>query len=335
MNANIKRFLGDIEVGAKQSHANMTVYCLLSAEEADAGFITLDEAFDRRLLSVTEMTQSGSVPELKVVNTSDQNVLIMDGEELVGAKQNRVLNVTVLIAAKSETIVPVSCVEQGRWAYRGREFGSAKRSMSPSMKRSKTETVHANLERNGSFRSNQGRVWADIDTKYQRMSTPMSPTRAMSDLYEAHTETAEEYRKAFHAVDKQLGMAIFIDGEIVGIEFLGKYEPFRQAHDKLVQSYVMDALETAGDARKSKGRPSKTKVSRILESAAKGSAEKRLSVALGQDIRVESEDVVGAGLELEGEVLQLTLFLKNSGWSDSRRQTSMSRASARKRKVTG
>ena len=55
------------------------------------------------------------------------SLLMLDGEELVGAKKNRVLNVTVLIAAQSDTVIPVSCVEQGRWSYWSQEFGSARR----------------------------------------------------------------------------------------------------------------------------------------------------------------------------------------------------------------
>jgi hypothetical protein len=44
MNENIQRFLEGIKVGAKQSHKNMTLYCLLSAQEADVDLIPLDES---------------------------------------------------------------------------------------------------------------------------------------------------------------------------------------------------------------------------------------------------------------------------------------------------
>ena len=36
------------------------------------------------------------MPELVVTNPLDEWVLLYDGEELVGAKQNRILNLTVL-----------------------------------------------------------------------------------------------------------------------------------------------------------------------------------------------------------------------------------------------
>lgn len=135
MNANIQKYREVIKVGARQSHKNMTIYCLLAAEESTVDFVTLDEALDKGFLSITELDDTGSVPELRVTNKSDRKVLMLDGEKLVGAKQNRVLNVTVLIAAQSETIIPVSCVEQGRWSYRTREFGSAHRAKSADLKK--------------------------------------------------------------------------------------------------------------------------------------------------------------------------------------------------------
>ena len=158
MDENIQRFLEGIKVGAKQSHKNMTLYCLLAAKETDVDFMTLDEALDSGALVITELDESGSVPELKVTNKSDQKVLMLDGEELVGAKQNRVLNVTVLIAAQSETVIPVSCVEQGRCSYRSREFGSARRAMSPDLKKKKARSVRDSLQTAGSFASAQGMV---------------------------------------------------------------------------------------------------------------------------------------------------------------------------------
>ena len=43
---------------------------------------------------ITEVSEGGSVPELRVVNKGDARILVLDGEELRGAKQNRVLNTT-------------------------------------------------------------------------------------------------------------------------------------------------------------------------------------------------------------------------------------------------
>lgn len=333
MNKNIQRFIEGIKVGAKQEHRNMTLYCLLAAKEANVDFITLDEALDSGSLTVTELDESGSVPELKVTNKSDRKVLILDGEELVGAKQNRVLNVTVLIAAQSETVIPVSCVEQGRWSYRSREFKSARRTMSPDLKKKKARSVTANLMASGSFASAQGMVWNEIEEKFARMEANPSPTSALSDLYESHEDLAQDYLKAFQPVDNQVGIAAFIDGSLAGVEILDNFEMFKSNHSKLVQSYVMDALETVNVQTDSKSKPSKAKTSKILEAASSAKVEKRKSVALGEDVRIDSEGVVGAGLEFEGYVLQLTLFLKDEEEISGGRKSSMRRASDRRNRT--
>jgi len=62
---------------------------LLSENGAGPDYLTLKEAMEAQLIAITEVTEGGSVPELKVKNTGARPVLILDGEELSGAKQNR------------------------------------------------------------------------------------------------------------------------------------------------------------------------------------------------------------------------------------------------------
>ena len=69
------------------------------------------------------------MPELSFENPSAEKILLVDGDELVGAKQNRILNLTILVGAGQKVVIPVSCVEQGRWRYRTAEFASAGRTL--------------------------------------------------------------------------------------------------------------------------------------------------------------------------------------------------------------
>jgi hypothetical protein len=135
----IKDYLDTIQISNVQSHKNLSVFPLLSEYVVAFDYLTLDEALSQNLIEVVELDIDGSVPELKVVNKSDRMVLILDGEELVGAKQNRIVNTTILIPAKSTTVIPVSCVEQGRWSYDTDKFYSLKRVMSPKMRAGKSD----------------------------------------------------------------------------------------------------------------------------------------------------------------------------------------------------
>ena len=148
----INEYIGGLKLGRKQSYKNMTVFALLSDYNADCDYLTLDEALTGNLIDVVEKDEAGTVPELKVVNKSDRMVLILDGEELVGAKQNRIVNTTILIAGKTTTVIPVSCVEQGRWSYKSDKFYSEKRLMSSKLRSKKADQVkHSLKNRLGNF----------------------------------------------------------------------------------------------------------------------------------------------------------------------------------------
>lgn len=57
----------------------------------------LDEALAEGLFEVREVDDGGSVNEILVINKTNYTVLLLDGEILAGAKQNRVLNAGVPI----------------------------------------------------------------------------------------------------------------------------------------------------------------------------------------------------------------------------------------------
>jgi ARG and Rhodanese-Phosphatase-superfamily-associated Protein domain len=98
-----------------------------------------------RKFKVTEINDGGHVPELTVLNGLDADVLILDGEELVGAKQNRIVNTTLIIGRMREVVIPVSCVEQGRWHYRTKAFKSSKANLYAELRKKKAKAVSMSL----------------------------------------------------------------------------------------------------------------------------------------------------------------------------------------------
>ena len=65
-------------------------------------------------LEVDELDEP-SVQALRVRNPGDKPVLVVEGEHFLGNKQNRSVNVTVLVPSLGDVKIPVSCLEQGRW----------------------------------------------------------------------------------------------------------------------------------------------------------------------------------------------------------------------------
>jgi hypothetical protein len=108
---------------------------------------------------------------------------------------------------------------------------------------------------------------------------------------------------------------VFIGSNIAGVEFLGRYYTFRLLYRKLVASYILDALETADDKSKEFSFPSSNSIIDFLAQATGIAMDKRKSISLGWDIRFESENVVGAGLEFEEQMERLPVprWLFSSG----------------------
>ena len=117
--APLQEMLAAVLAGPPRSHHALCIVPILAPLEAEPAWLTLAEAGDH--VRITEVSEGGSVPDLRVANLADLPLLLLDGEQLVGAKQNRILNMTVLVAARSEVRIPVSCVEQGRWRYQARD----------------------------------------------------------------------------------------------------------------------------------------------------------------------------------------------------------------------
>ena len=161
----VSDYLNHLSLGTKQEYRNMAVFPLLSDRENSFDYLLLDEALEENLIAITEVDESGTVPALKVKNRSEKNLLILDGEELVGAKQNRIVNVTILIAAHASLTIPVSCVEQGRWSYQSQRFMSRERVMPPRMRMKKSAAVYNSLMNNDSFAADQGETWDMIEEK--------------------------------------------------------------------------------------------------------------------------------------------------------------------------
>jgi len=117
MEAVIAKYLEMMELGEPRQHENIAVFPLFNPLNDSPKYLALKEALEKGVLTVKEVNRGGSVPELKVLNKASVPVLLLDGEELAGAKQNRILNTTILLKEDSTTIIPVSCTEQGRWDY--------------------------------------------------------------------------------------------------------------------------------------------------------------------------------------------------------------------------
>ncbi len=330
---NLTRYLSNITVGEPITFKNLTVFPLAGPALADVDYVTLDEAIASGSASITEISEAGDVPFIRFTNEGAKPVLILDGEELVGAKQNRIVNLTILAPTKEVLDIPVSCVEAGRWGYQSREFASAKRSVYASLRARNAEKVTMNLSRSGSPSADQSEIWADIAEKSLRMKAE-SPTAAMAQMYESHQAPLDSFAENLRAATDQCGAVFAIQDRIVGFDVFDKCTTLGKLYPKLISSYALDALE-ADDAPFTV--PSVRDAKALIAEVSEG-AEMMAFPAVGEgtDVRITGSNVFGAALVAGAHPVHACGFRRRSsdciGREDHRSSgTSFARASFRRR----
>jgi hypothetical protein len=325
----IQTYLDTLKQGGKQNHQNLTLIPLLAPSEGGPDYLTLEEGISQGLVTITEISTGGSVPELKLVNKSPDKVLVVDGEELMGAKQNRVVNASFLIAGNFEVVIPVSCVEQGRWSYRSAMFSYGEKVMPPSIRKEKQKKVAESLLRGAGYRSDQGEIWNELAAKQARMSIH-SQTGAMADLFEGQKNRLSEYLKAFHLVDSQVGALFAINGKVAGLECFGHWQTFSKFFKKLIQSYALDAIDVPGEPKED--RVPAEDIRRFMEGIQNAPRKSYPSLGLGENIRAEGPFVSGAALVYNETVFHLSAFA-HEGKKDEDSKVPYQRFSQRRGKI--
>ena len=318
MGRTIENFLKDMGLGEGQGFENMTVFPLTRSTNGGPEYITLREALERGVFTVTETSEGGSVPELRVENKGDVAVLMLDGEELAGAKQNRIINTAILVAPKSGVKIPVSCTEQGRWSYVSREFAESGHQMDRKLRSVNMRAVHANLMISKEFRSDQGQVWERVAEIAHAAEVP-TRTGAMKDVYDAKGAELDDYLKSFRVVDGQKGMLVFLDGKPVGFDYVSRSGAFGLLFPKLVKSYAMEAMlaagtekrqdaEKKGEAKKGVNGPSAGEARSFLAAAAACDEQKNEPVGMGSYFRYAGPGMVGSALAVDEAVVHMAFF---------------------------
>ncbi len=322
MDQIIMNFLSKLELGELKIFKNMAVIPLFSSMDGSPQYLSLGEAMGKGLLTITEVNQSGAVPELKVVNKADIPVLLLDGEELAGAKQNRVLNTTILLMEKSETIIPVSCVEHGRWAYTSNEFAESGNIMSNILRMKCNSSVALSLRDIQQFSGDQRKIWDGIDHLCAEANVS-APTEAMRDVFESREDDLGGYLDAFQYVPDQKGIFVLVNGIAVGFDILSLSSVYEKIHPKLIKSYAMDASLSPAD--KTAAAPVE-KTRRFLKSI-QCAETKYKPVGEGWNYRFEGHGSVGSALVVGETVIHMAFFKM----SKSEKVGRMSSASRRRR----
>ena len=305
-----------LSTGTPQTAAGLTLVPLLRRAPAKLAFLGFAQALKLSLVEVTELGPGGSVPEVSVLNRGELPVLFLDGEALVGAKQNRVLNLSVLVPGKATTTIPVSCVEAGRWSPRSRAFVDGETLHFAQARARKVADVSEAMAHGMGRRSNQGDVW-DAMNDYLVDFDAAAPSRAMQDGYAKVQHTVDDLLGQLPALDGQAGAAFLLHGKLLGIDLMGSAEAFAEIHAKIVRSYAVEALRGARSASSDLGAApaggvaddiAAESVRQALADLATASWQQQPAIGLGTDLRLSAPGWDAAALVVDEELVHLAAF---------------------------
>ncbi len=214
-------------------------------------YVLAAKAMADKTLVVEEVSREGSVPTLLVTNHLEMPVLILEGDLLIGGKQNRLSNSSVLIPKKTKMPLPVSCVEHGRWHHK------VPRPESTRPEATQTESthpeafapsldciaapVHRELKRAKLSQqpvSVQMKVWDSIEN-VQQARAYCSETSDHEELLQISRSELEDFLESTHCPDDAVGVAVVVGEDNYALDLFDQAATCRHYWKMKIHSSLM------------------------------------------------------------------------------------------------
>lgn len=289
-----------VEILESQKYENVEAIPIRSDFFGKKDFLTLKKGYEMNLVEIKELDHS-TVNAVSCKNDSVAPLILIDGDEITGAMQNRIINDTLLIPAKSTVNIPVSCTEHGRWHTRGE--GEASRTFEPSLYSANHSTRSRKSRASYEERDYQGEVWDSI-SEFESRSNFKSMTSALNDSYENLKDKQNDYLSKFHIEDGQNGVIFIVNGEIKGLELFYNHSIYKQYHEKLCRSYIIEAIVE----KKSVDNIDRLEFVKVMENISHSEFKSKKSIGLGDNVKFSNDFGSGSSLVWEDELIHMTFF---------------------------
>ena len=97
---------------------NLRVHPIQGSASAGIEISTISEILPQKSGEFHELDPP-DINRIAFQNAGENPILMLDGEEVIGAMQNRIIADSILVPARSTSNVPVICAEEGRWSEIG------------------------------------------------------------------------------------------------------------------------------------------------------------------------------------------------------------------------
>jgi hypothetical protein len=243
------------KLGATLQFKNLEVLAILGTYENLRNYVVLEQAMKEGLVKLKE---TSSVSELSIDNTSDQYIYLQSGDIVKGGKQDRTLQMDIVLAPKEKNVPVASfCVESGRWGQRENEtahyFEAAEKSLSSK-----------DLKLSNRKLRSQSEVWDKVSVQKNKLNRNLSysfgddvsvdssasPTSLQLTLEnEKVNQLIKEYKTHYKDMNLEgaVGFAYAINGEIYGAEIYNN-KMFVELQEKILDAFITEAIADADTA---------------------------------------------------------------------------------------
>jgi hypothetical protein len=295
---------GGITVGQPQTAGPLNLFPL-SHSLMSGDHLLYQDAQAQGLVVIEETSDAGTVGELRVTNRGTQAVLLLEGEVLLGMKQTRVLNASILVPGLAMLTVPVSCVEVGRWHHASHAaLGKDRLNLSPKVRGTKTASVMRSARANGTYRSDQGAVWngvADVIAEHG----VNAPTGSYSDLSRDRASDLLARVADLNPEADQAGVLAYIGGRPACLDIFDSPATLGALWESLIGSYAADL---AGRGSRVAKAPSRTTAARWVHALAEGDVASTPAIGLGDNVTSIGPALEAAALLHNGRLVHLAAF---------------------------
>lgn len=307
------------EMGEPVFSSNLYLFPVFGGGKEEDPVLTLEEGLASKSVRVHDTER---VPEVEMENDGGQDVFVLDGEEVIGALQNRVFVTSFRLPAESRIPAPVACVEAGRWSG-SRTFSSSLYCAYPTLRGLSTRSVHKSLKTTGRFEADQAGIWNEVDRKLSTLRVA-SATSSMSQSYASKRKELSRYTienvhprststgvksEIFILKPEQVGFLAATQRRILCLDIFSTPSLFRRLAPKLLLSYSLDALEDLESAGEESSEVDEEEIQKFFSLAGQyPSWEKYPAVGKGYEKRFSRGKNIGKALITNSHPLHLSLF---------------------------
>ena len=284
---------------------NITTFFLSSIEKNNNKYLSFSEAIAKNQVQISEVNKDGLLTKLSVSNKSSDNIIILNGELIIGTqiRQDRIVDSTVLIPGYATVLINTFCGEQYRWSPRLSNKISTSESLYFSSGRANNAAdINTKL-------SKQCRIWSEISEKISDFNVK-SFTNSVDQIYKKKKVNVEEIVNFFKIPSEAVGVALGINHQLVNIDIFSNNCMLQIYLPKIIRSIALDSFKKISK----KSYLKKKDVHRFLRQIHQANKQKRKVVegTLGEELQFNSESVAGSILYHKEQTVHFSAFVKEN-----------------------